>query len=131
MLELDSTTHGFKLVRKEQVDEVNSEALVFEHVKTGAETIILCNDDDNKVFMICFPTPSENSTGVPPGYTVLPRSERTHLYRTLHFFCLRKKPALETGVLPTIPPLRVLVAEDNPITTRWWPGNSLKRQAIA
>ena len=58
---------------------------------------------------------NENNAGVPPGSTALPRLERTHLYRTLHFFCLRKKPTLEAEVVPSVPPLRVLVAEDNPI----------------
>lgn len=56
--------HGFILKHCETIEEVNGEALVFEHEKTGAKLIYISNDDDNKVFNIGFRTPSPNSTGV-------------------------------------------------------------------
>jgi len=62
--EIDQTSHGFKLIHKEEISELNSLALRFEHEATGAELIILENDDDNKVFSITFRTPPENDRGV-------------------------------------------------------------------
>ena len=56
--------HGFKLVHKETVAEINSLSLLFEHEGTGAEVLILENDDDNKVFSITFRTPPGNDRGV-------------------------------------------------------------------
>ena len=57
--------HGFELVKKQKIEEVNSEALLYRHIKTGAELVSIVNDDENKVFGITFRTPSTNSTGVP------------------------------------------------------------------
>ena len=62
--EIDQTYRGFKLIHKEEISELNSLALRFEHEATGAELIILENDDDNKVFSITFRTPPENDRGV-------------------------------------------------------------------
>ena len=55
---------GFKLISKETVAEINSLSLLFEHEATGAEALILENDDDNKVFSITFKTPPGNDRGV-------------------------------------------------------------------
>ncbi len=64
-LEVNQSRHGFKLIRKETVEEIQSEALIFKHEKNGAELIILENDDDNKVFSVTFRTPPSNDFGVP------------------------------------------------------------------
>jgi hypothetical protein len=56
--------HGFKLLRKETIDELKSEALFFEHVATGAELLSLECDDDNKVFSVTFRTPPKSDHGV-------------------------------------------------------------------
>lgn len=56
--------HGFKLVRQEKINEIQSIARVFEHEKSGARLIHLENDDDNKVFCITFRTTPTNDTGV-------------------------------------------------------------------
>ena len=37
---------------------------MFEHDKTGAEVVVLENDDDNKVFSVTFCTPPSNDRGV-------------------------------------------------------------------
>lgn len=59
------TTHpAFELIRDEQIGEVNSQALLYRHIKTGAEVLSLVNDDENKVFGIAFKTPPDDSTGV-------------------------------------------------------------------
>ena len=55
---------GFQLVREEALSELNSLALLFEHEETGAEVMVLENDDDNKVFSVTFRTPPENDRGV-------------------------------------------------------------------
>ncbi|KQX35558.1 peptidase M16 [Devosia sp. Root436] len=55
---------AFELVRDEHIAEVNSQALLYRHRKTGAEVLSLVNDDENKVFGITFKTPPQDSTGV-------------------------------------------------------------------
>lgn len=55
---------AFELVRDETIAEINSEARLYRHRKTGAEVLSLVNDDENKVFGITFKTPPEDSTGI-------------------------------------------------------------------
>ena len=64
MFEIGKVYNGFKLIEKSTVKEINSEALIFEHVDTKAKLLKLINEDDNKVFAISFRTPPEDSTGV-------------------------------------------------------------------
>lgn len=64
-MKINDVIHGFKLLRQETVDEIASEAFIFEHVKSGAKLMYLKNDDDNKVFSACFRTPPTDDTGVP------------------------------------------------------------------
>ncbi len=56
--------HGFELLEKRRIRELNTEAFHYRHIKTGAELLSLVNDDENKVFGISFRTPSLDSTGV-------------------------------------------------------------------
>jgi Zn-dependent M16 (insulinase) family peptidase len=56
--------NGFKLTENKAVSDINSQALVFEHVKTGAKLLYLKNEDINKVFSISFYTPASDDTGV-------------------------------------------------------------------
>lgn len=58
-------SHGFELLREEHIDELNTDAQIWRHEKTGAELLSLTNDDENKVFGITFRTPPDDSTGVP------------------------------------------------------------------
>ncbi|ROR26321.1 hypothetical protein EDD66_10843 [Mobilisporobacter senegalensis] len=55
---------AYELVMEENLEELKSLGLVFNHKKTGARVIVLSNDDDNKVFSIGFRTPPADSTGV-------------------------------------------------------------------
>ncbi|MBU1304120.1 MAG: insulinase family protein [Alphaproteobacteria bacterium] len=55
---------AFELIRDEHIAEVNSQAQLFRHIKTGAEVLSLVNDDENKVFGITFKTPPTDSTGI-------------------------------------------------------------------
>ena len=63
-LNINDTVHGFKLLRKTHVQEISSEAFLFEHEKSGARLFFLQNEDDNKVFSITFRTPPVDDTGV-------------------------------------------------------------------
>ncbi len=56
--------HGFRLLKQQKIQEVNSCAYEFVHEKTGAKLFYLKNDDDNKVFSIAFRTPPTDDTGV-------------------------------------------------------------------
>ncbi|MCS7087820.1 MAG: insulinase family protein [Thermoflexales bacterium] len=58
-------THGFELLREQDIPEINTKARLYRHVKTGAQLLSLINDDENKVFGIAFTTPPYDSTGLP------------------------------------------------------------------
>lgn len=58
-------SHGFELIHEEHIEELNSKAFLYRHIKTGAELLSLQNDDENKAFGITFRTPPEDSTGLP------------------------------------------------------------------
>jgi Zn-dependent M16 (insulinase) family peptidase len=60
-----ATNHGFELLRRQEIPELNTLAEVYRHVRTGAELLSLQNDDENKVFGIVFRTPPPDSTGLP------------------------------------------------------------------
>ena len=62
--ELNQSYSGFKLIKKEEIAELKSLGLFFEHEGTGAEVMVLENDDDNKVFSATFRTPPTNDAGV-------------------------------------------------------------------
>ena len=55
---------GYELVKKEELQDLNSLGYIWKHKKTGARVAVICNDDNNKVFSIGFRTPPEDSTGV-------------------------------------------------------------------
>lgn len=56
--------NGFHLIKKQHSEDLQSDVSLFEHKKSGARLLALENNDKNKVFMIGFRTPSNNSTGV-------------------------------------------------------------------
>ena len=56
---------AFKLVREENIPELNSVAKLYVHKKTGARLLSVSNDDENKVFCINFRTTPKDSTGAP------------------------------------------------------------------
>jgi Zn-dependent M16 (insulinase) family peptidase len=60
-----TTTHGFELVREQEIPELNSRAQLYRHLKAGTELLSIQNDDENKVFGITFCTPPADSTGLP------------------------------------------------------------------
>ncbi|MGC8490889.1 MAG: insulinase family protein [Syntrophobacteraceae bacterium] len=54
----------FELIFERQVGEIKSSARFYRHIATGAELLSMVNEDDNKVFGVCFRTPPSDSTGV-------------------------------------------------------------------
>ncbi len=56
---------AYELVKEEKIEELNSQAYILEHKKSGAKVFLLSNDDENKVFTIGFRTPPADSTGTP------------------------------------------------------------------
>lgn len=59
-----SLTHGFALLRDEQIDELNARARLYRHERTGAELLSLVSDDENKCFGVTFRTPPSDHTGI-------------------------------------------------------------------
>ncbi len=57
--------YGFELIQQREIPELNTQAKLYRHTKTGAELLSLENADENKVFGITFRTPPPNSTGLP------------------------------------------------------------------
>jgi len=57
--------HGFRLIEKRFVKEVNSECLYLEHIKSGARLFKIAANDPNKTFSIAFKTFPESDNGSP------------------------------------------------------------------
>lgn len=62
---VDNVYHGFKLVEKKFVKEVNANCLYFIHEKSGARLLKIEADDENKLFNIAFKTAPEHDYGTP------------------------------------------------------------------
>ncbi len=69
---------AYELVENHHSNDLNSEAYLLRHKKTGARVAVLENDEENKVFYIGFRTPPKDSTGVAHivEHTVLCGSEK-------------------------------------------------------
>src|SRR5260370_7162095 len=59
-----TASHGFELLREQNLAEINSTARFYRHGRTGAELLSLVNTDENKVFGVSFATLPSDSTGV-------------------------------------------------------------------
>ena len=55
---------NFKLIKKEELKDIQSVGYVYQHEKTKAKVIILKNEDKNLIFEINFFTLLNNSTGI-------------------------------------------------------------------
>lgn len=95
-MKINDVRHGFKLLDVHAVNEINSEAYIFEHT-SGAKLLYLKNDDDNKVFSVAFRTPPSDSTGVPHiiEHCVLSGSRK---YKTKEPFMDMVKGSLKTFI---------------------------------
>lgn len=56
---------AYRVTEEAFLKEMDSRAVVLEHVRSGAKVFLLSNEDENKVFSIGFRTPPEDSTGLP------------------------------------------------------------------
>lgn len=56
---------SYEILKEQEIPELNSQAVILRHKKSGARLFLLSNDDENKVFTIGFRTPPEDSTGLP------------------------------------------------------------------
>ena len=63
--EIGGTYHGFKLLDKKFVKEVNSDCYVFIHTGSGAKLLKIASNDENKTFAIGFKTDPESDAGYP------------------------------------------------------------------
>jgi presequence protease len=59
-----TTTHGFRLIEKRFVKEVNADCYYYEHVKSGAKLFKIAAADDNKTFGIAFKTVPQSDDGI-------------------------------------------------------------------
>ena len=57
--------HGFILLEKRTIPELNIEASLYRHEATAAELLSVVSDDENKTFGVAFRTPPTDSTGLP------------------------------------------------------------------
>lgn len=60
LLELQS----YEIKEHKFLKDINSDAYVLTHKKTGARVVVMPNEEENKVFYIGFRTPPKDSTGV-------------------------------------------------------------------
>lgn len=56
---------AYQVIEKREIRELASVGYLLKHKKTGANVLVMSNDDNNKVFSIAFRTPPADSTGVP------------------------------------------------------------------
>lgn len=63
-LAVGTTTCGFTIESRENLPEIDGEAIVGRHEGSGARLLYLKNDDNNKSFAIGFKTPPKDDTGV-------------------------------------------------------------------
>ncbi len=64
MMNLHEIYSGFRVERKEVVNEVNGTVYLLHHEKSGARLLYIETPDTNKVFSVSFRTPPKDSTGV-------------------------------------------------------------------
>ena len=56
---------AYRVTEEAFLKEMDSRAVVLEHVLSVAKIFLLVNEDENKLFSIGFRTPPEDSTGLP------------------------------------------------------------------
>ena len=61
---MDNLTHGFKIISKTALDEMQAEGVFARHCATGLEVYHIHNDDNENLFAFAFMTAPENGSGV-------------------------------------------------------------------
>ena len=59
-----SVENYFNILKTRDIPEIDSHAILYLHVKSGAQVLSVINSDENKVFGISFRTPPYDSTGI-------------------------------------------------------------------
>ncbi len=59
-----NSLNTYEIVENRWIGDLESAGIICRHKKTGAQIVLLSNDDKNKVFYIGFRTPPTDSTGV-------------------------------------------------------------------
>ncbi|HRZ49764.1 MAG TPA: insulinase family protein [Bacteroidales bacterium] len=65
MAQQNKLTHGFRLIEKRFIKEVNADCYFFEHEKSGAKVLKIAAPDPNKTFCVAFHTIPESDAGTP------------------------------------------------------------------
>ncbi len=55
---------AYEVLQSKRIEEVNADAYLLSHKKSGANIVLLATEDNNKVFNIAFRTPAPDNTGV-------------------------------------------------------------------
>ena len=55
----------YKVIKKQNLEDINSQGTLLVHEKSQAKIVLLENDDENKMFCIGFRTPPYDDTGLP------------------------------------------------------------------
>ncbi|UTC58282.1 peptidase M16 [Treponema sp. OMZ 305] len=61
---MDNLIHGFKIISKTALDEMQAEGVFARHCATGLEVYHIHNDDNENLFAFAFMTAPENGSGV-------------------------------------------------------------------
>lgn len=56
---------NYTVLQEKFIKDINSNAFLMKHNKTGAKVLVMENDDENKTFGIGFRTPPKDDTGLP------------------------------------------------------------------
>lgn len=54
---------GFKKLKTEYLSDYNTNAVTYEHIKSGAQVLVIDNEDEEKFFTIAFKTEPKDDTG--------------------------------------------------------------------
>lgn len=63
-LNIGDELYGCRVIKAEELPEIDGRAYQMEHAVSGAKVLYLQNEDENKSFSIAFPTPPADDTGV-------------------------------------------------------------------
>ena len=61
---LSDRVAGFRILRRKEIPEYDSEGILLEHERTGCKAYHLLNDDRENLFAFVFRTPPEDNTGL-------------------------------------------------------------------
>lgn len=61
---MDNLIHGFKIISKTALDEMQAEGIFAQHCATGLEVYHIHNEDNENLCAFAFMTPPEDSSGV-------------------------------------------------------------------